>query len=158
MFTEYYHRVFLSNMLAYRKPTFFTIGQALKILDADTRQNIRSGRLSKCFMLHASHIPAVVTMPIPVYSTLLPLQRWLMEFTFEASLTLTRLCSTNYASPLSPIASAPCVTSVLRSLPALAVQATSNRNWGACDENLSVQDCPTLMKYSKTFWGLPMTI
>jgi len=80
-----------------------------------------------------------------------------MEFTFEASLTLARVRSTNYASPLSPIASAPCVTSVRRSLSALAVQATSNRNRGSCDENLSVQDCPTLINYSKTFWVFPMT-
>ena len=50
-----------------------------------------------------------------------------------------------------------CVTSVLRSLPALAVQATSNRNWGSCDENLPVQDFIILMNNSKTFWGLPMT-
>ena len=65
--------------------------------------------------------------------------------------------STNYASLLLPIASAPCVTSVLRSLPAIAVQAISNRNWGSCDEDLSVQEFPTRTKYSKTFWGLPMT-
>ena len=32
-----------------------------------------------------------------------------------------------------------------------------HRNWGPCDENLSVQYFPTFMKYSKTFWGLPVT-
>lgn len=80
---------------------------------------------------------------------------YIMEFTSEAS--LTRVCNTNYVSLLSPIASAPCVTSVLRSLPALAAQATSNRNWGPCDESLSVQDFPTFINYSKTFWGLPVT-
>ena len=94
-------------------------------------------------------------MPIPVCSMLLPLQGWLTEFTSESS--LTRVCNTNYISLLSPIASAPCVTSVLRSLPALAAQATSNRNWGPCDEHLSVQDFPTFIKHSKTFWGLPVT-
>ena len=36
-----------------------------------------------------------------------------------------------------------------------AVQATSNRNGGLCDENLSVQNCPILIKYSKTFWDCP---
>ena len=34
---------------------------------------------------------------------------------------------------VAPMAIAPCVTSVLHSLPTLAVHTTFNRTWGACD-------------------------
>ena len=139
-FIEYFNRLFYPTA----NPHFSRSGRLSKysmqildeILDQAGSQN------ASCFM----HIPAVVTMPIPVCSMLLPLQGWLMEFTSEAS--LTRVCNTNYVSLLSPIASAPCVPSVLRSLPALAVQTTSNRDrdWGSCDENLSVRDFPTITK------------
>ena len=65
---EYLFRVF------YRKPHFSRSGRLSKYSMQIFDIKFDKAGSKTCLLLHASHIPAVVTMPVPVRSMLLPLQ------------------------------------------------------------------------------------